>query len=272
MGAIGGNLNLSPFQYWSKVGTNVWTTVLAGMINAITTFSLLFERSSHMSGRATDLGVGFAAPFIVADQARRTAFWEEGLIVLIIMASFVFGAVLGAILIRTVGFGAGVMIVAFPIALAGIMIYHGVAPGAANAFSTERAVWGFLLALPMGMQNALTSLTPIGRSTHVTGTLTDLGISIASHTHKKTIHLFARWAGFALGGAAGLWMFFNIAATSTHLLICATLTFTTGCFFAHPGVRKKLCIVIVEPGRTTTPVVTAHQHHEAKYPHSQTLT
>jgi len=241
---------MSKFHFWSTVGSSIWIAALAGTINGITTFTLLFERSAHMSGRATDLGVALIAPFIVDDTARRTAFLEEALIIGVITASFVFGAVCGTKLIRSIGLGRTIVIIGITIAIAGSMAFF-VPEGETSVWSFERALWAFLLPFAMGMQNASTTLTPIGRTTHVTGTLTDLGVSIASNTRRKTIHLFTRWGGFVSGGAVALWMVLFIPSPAASLLLCAAFAIITGGVLAHPAVVRKLSPVVSMTGGQT---------------------
>ncbi|MBT9137848.1 MAG: hypothetical protein DDT31_00389 [Syntrophomonadaceae bacterium] len=235
---------MSRFHYWSMVGSNVWLAILAGYLNAFSTVALLFERSAHMSGRATDLGRGFMAFFVLTDAAARTRLFEEAVIILIITASFLAGAILGAKLMRTIGLGKTIMMIGVFIGVSSIMVLIGLPSGVINVFSLERSLWAILLCIPMGMQNAATSVTSMGRSTHVTGTLTDLGISIAEGTYKKTIHLSCRWGGFVGGSGIGLGIFLAVPSLSTQLLILALCALLTGAFFAHPAVRRKLGTVL----------------------------
>lgn len=235
--------DMSFFTYCSIVCSNVWVMILAGFVNATTTLSLLFERSSHMSGRANDLGKGIIAPFIVEDEIRKNVLYEEALIILIITLVFVFGSYLGAKLFTKIGFGKSIIAVGLPLALASLSVFIGVSSGIEGNFCYARVWWAFILVLPMGMQNAITSLTPIGRSTHVTGTLTDLGISIANSEKRKFVHLFLRWAGFVVGTSLGLLGYVLIPSLSIRLLISTAYIVFTGVFFLLPAVKEKLHIV-----------------------------
>lgn len=180
MQAIKNYDDISFFSYCSIICANVWVAILAGFINTTTTLSILFERSAHMSGRANDLGKGLIAPFIVTDGTKKNMLYEEALIILVITVAFVCGSYLGAKALKKLGFGKSIIVVGLPLALASLSVLVGVSAGTEGNFCYARVLWACLLAFPMGMQNAITSLTPIGRSTHVTGTLTDLGISIAN--------------------------------------------------------------------------------------------
>ena len=231
--------SMTKFHYWSTVGSNIWIAVLAGYLNAFTTVALLFERSSHMSGRATDLGRGIMA-FFVESGAKRTALVEEAVIILIISACFVAGAAIGTKLNRSIGLAKTIIVIGLFIATAYLMVLIELPAGVKDVFSLERSLWSFLLCFPMGMQNAATTLTPMGRSTHVTGTLTDLGISIASRTNRQTIHLFGRWVGFVGGSAIGLGVFLVVPSLPTQLLILATSYVVTGGFFVYPAVKRRL--------------------------------
>ena len=235
------------WRYWSMVGGNIWLAMLAGYMNAFSTVSLLFKRSAHMSGRATDLGRGLMAPFVLTDVAARTRLFEEAVIIAIMTVSFVAGAVLGTKLKAACGMGKALIMVGLLISVGAVTIYMGLPAGVLNVFSLERAIWAILLCVPMGMQNAVTSLTPIGRSTHITGTLTDLGTAIADKAHSVTVHLSCRWGGFVLGGSVGLWVFFHLPSLFSQMLILAAATIITGAFYAHPAIRRKLGKVIGDP-------------------------
>jgi uncharacterized membrane protein YoaK (UPF0700 family) len=226
------------------VASTIWIAMLAGCVNAFTAMALLFERSGYMSGRATDLGMGLMAPFVLTDKATITGLFEEALIILIITVAFVAGGILGTKLMRAIGLGKTLIIVSLFIFTAYLMVIIEIPAGVVDVFSFERSLWAFLFCFPMGMQNAITTLTLIGRTTHVTGTLTDLGISIASGTHKRTIHVLCRWLGFAFGGSVGLLIFFHIPFHCTQLLILAIATIVTGGFYAHPAIKRRLGPVI----------------------------
>ncbi len=136
------------------------------------------------------------------------------------------------------------MIVGALVGISAIMVLMGVPSGVPDAFSVTRSLWALLVCLPMGVQNAVTTLTSVGRTTHVTGTLTDLGIAIANRTHRTTIHLSCRWAGFAFGGSAGLLTFVYIPSLFAQLAILTIVIIITGSFYAHPAVVRKLSPVI----------------------------
>lgn len=235
---------MSKFHYWSTVGSNIWIAALAGYLNAFTTVSLLFERSSHMTGRATDMGRGIMA-FFVETGATRSALVEEAVIIFIILTSFLAGAIIGTKLTRSIGLAKTIIVIGLWVGISCLMVVIELPAGVKDVFSLERSLWAALLCFPMGMQNAATTLTPIGRSTHITGTLTDLGISIASRTNRQTIHLFCRWGGFVGGSAVGLGVFLIAPALSVQLFILATCYIVTGAFFAYPAVKKRLDSVLM---------------------------
>jgi len=235
---------MSKFHFWSTVGSTIWLAILAGCLNAFTTVALLHERASHLSGRATDLGKGFMAYFVYPDGIARTKLFEEALIISIITASFIAGATLGAKLMRTIGLGKAIMIVGVLIGISSIMVLVGFPAGARCVFSFERAVWALILPFAMGIQNASTTLTSLGRTTHVTGTLTDLGIAISNREHKNAIRLFSMWTGFTVGGSAGFLTFFYIPSLFTQLAILTAAFIITGSSYAHPAVARKLSPVV----------------------------
>ncbi|MGV8146718.1 MAG: DUF1275 family protein [Alkaliphilus sp.] len=234
---------ISFFSYCSIICANAWITILAGFINTTTTLSILFERSAHMSGRANDLGKGLIAPFIVTDGVAKSKLYEEAVIILIITIAFVVGSFIGSKFLKKIGFGKSIITVAVPLVLASVAVFFGVDAGIEGNFCFARALWATLLALPMGMQNAITSLTPIGRSTHITGTLTDLGISISTSDKRKSIHLFSRWVSFVAGAALGLLAYMVIPSLSIRLLLSTLYVVLTGVFFLLPIVKRKLHIL-----------------------------
>lgn len=165
----------------------------AGFINAV---GLGFFHSpvSHMSGAVSHLGLDVA----------RTA-WGDARATLLIIVGFLLGAVASGILI-----GASRLV---PGRHYGTAL---MAEGGLLAFSTWLLATGSPWALPLasmalGLQNAMASSYCgfLIRTTHVTGTVTDIGVMIGHWIRHRAVDrwklgfLFAVFGAFAVGGWFG---------------------------------------------------------------------
>lgn len=163
----------------------------AGAINTVTTLAILFERSSHISGRLNDVGMNAVLKPI------------DALLVLVIWISFVFGAYLAGLLLGRIGFTRSLLLVAGGIGVGALFVWRGFYAPTPDDYGYGRMVIAFILPVVMGFQNSLTSMLPrIGRSTHWTGNSTDIGIALAKGNFPLAAHNTTKIFGFICGSAA----------------------------------------------------------------------
>lgn len=183
---------------------------MAGWIDTVGVRLFLNESPSFMTGRVKALGYhAFNLDF--------RAFF--GIIVVIL--AFIFGAFISAKVSKRVGLMGGLI-------LTGSLIFVGALPMCLKTMTVNT----FLLPMAMGSQNAATSLTPINRTTHLTGPATDIGIYLANSNWKMVKFWIWRWIGFPLGSVIGFSLA-NLAdkglmSISTILIIPAVIIITTG--------------------------------------------
>lgn len=154
-------------------------SLLAGWIDTIGV-SLLFvnECSSFMTGRVKLLGYHlFNLDFKL--------FWS----VLLVIIAFIIGSFISTLVTQKTGLKGGLL-------LTGIFVIISSLPVAWQNTT-------IFLPMAMGCQNAATSLTPINRTTHLTGPITDLGMSLAKKNWNGTLFWVLRLIGFALGAFIG---------------------------------------------------------------------
>ena len=105
----------------------------------------------------------------------------------------------------------------------------------------------YLLAMTMGMQNAMTTHygTAIIRTTHMTGTTTDLGVLIGrwikgQHIEFWKMRLYASLIiGFGCGAIAGALAYhFLHAAALTVSLLFYLFMLSWGLFYRHPNINN----------------------------------
>ena len=112
--------------------------------------------------------------------------------VVLIIAAFVIGSFISTVITKRGGLKQGLI-------FTGILIMISSLPISWKYININ------MIFLPMGMgcQNAATSLTPINRTTHLTGPITDLGMSLAKKNWNGTLFWVLRLIGFALGAING---------------------------------------------------------------------
>jgi uncharacterized membrane protein YoaK (UPF0700 family) len=178
-----------------------------GAINALTTFSVVFLRSAHMTGPASD-----QAKYLLSDPSL-------ALLTTVIIGSYVFGAFAATKILLRYGFTTAMLGAAVPMLLAVMTINLGLRGADTSVLEAGRVIIAFLLPFSMGWQNSVTSQGKIGRTTHLTGELTDLGIAIARKNRTRVIYLFLKYLGFVAGGIAGyLGSQFNPALALTVII------------------------------------------------------
>lgn len=67
-------------------------------------------------------------------------------------------------------------------------------------------IFAVLLPMGMGWQNGATSQSDIGRTTHVTGDITDLGLKLAQGDWAKAAYYGTKFLSFVLGGMMGIYL------------------------------------------------------------------
>lgn len=177
-------------KWFIAIGTIL--AFIAGTVNGIATNAIVFERVSHLSGRVNNM---FRDLLIQP---------SRGLLVVVIIYVFILGAYLGGILLRRVGLSNSLLLPIIPLLVACALLYVlGNANTSKDLFPFHRYAVAFLMSLAMGVQNGVTSQTSMGRTTHFTGDLTDLGIALSNHNSRHAWYIFSKHLGFACGGLTG---------------------------------------------------------------------
>jgi uncharacterized membrane protein YoaK (UPF0700 family) len=164
---------------------------VAGLVNSVTMSAVVFEPTTYMSGRMNDLlrDLVFDLP--------------EGLLVACILYCFVMGGAAAAWLVSRVGSIKTFLLSAAPLALGTALVWTAGGPGNEDVYTALRYGVAALMSFATGVLNGATSQNKIGRTTHVTGDLTDLGVAIARADWWRATYLFFKQVGFALGGLIG---------------------------------------------------------------------
>ena len=184
--------------------------MLAGWIDAVSVKLFLLHSPTFMTGRAAKLGYEvFNADF--------KAFWSIAIVVI----AFILGACLSTIITRKTGLMGGLF-------FTGTLIIIASFPVCMNNVTIDSV----LVPMAMGVQNAATSLTRINRTTHLTGSATDIGINIAKRNWRLVGFWLLRWIGFPIGSVIGLNLVnlveSGIMSVSTILIIPAVIIILTG--------------------------------------------
>ena len=185
-------------------------SIIAGWTDTVGIKLFFNERSSFMSGRGANLGYWVFKGDLKAFMS-----------VLLVIIAFIIGAYISTIITRKTGLTGGLY-------FTGILIIIA-------AFQTswnDINIATLIIPMAMGSQNAATSLTPINRTTHLTGPATDIGIIIAKGNWNTVVFWTLRWIGFPLGSIIGFHLVHivnnNIINTSTTLFLPAMIIILTG--------------------------------------------
>ncbi|EEG78752.1 DUF1275 family protein [Dethiobacter alkaliphilus] len=168
-----------------------WLTFWAGAMNALTTSAVLFMRIAHLTGPVTD-----QAKYVLTNPAM-------AILVTIIIISFITGSFSATKALPQLGMTYGLLMPVLPVLLAAGFVYVGFYVTGIYEISAGRYVLAMLLAFSTGWQNSITSQGRIGRTTHLTGDLTDLGIALAAGKKKHAVFLLIKYSGFLIGGIIG---------------------------------------------------------------------
>lgn len=125
----------------------------------------------------------------------------DALLVFLIWITFVFGGFLAAKVLHRLGFTWSLFVAACGIGVGGLLVWGGFYVVEEGTYTLERMIIASFLPILMGFQNGVTTMVPIGRSTHWTGDSTDLGISLAQENRLRVIHNTIKIFGFVCGAA-----------------------------------------------------------------------
>ncbi len=196
---------------WIVTGATLLTFV-AGWVNAIGLLGVFHEAITHVTGTLTrsalDLAHGHAAAALRA---------------LLVVASFAAGAVLAGVIVGSPEAKRGRR---YTLALVCEALLLG---GAWALFARGRASGEDLAAAAAGLQNGLVTTWSgaVLRTSHMTGLVTDLGLSVghrlrgAAVPHHAALRL-SMLAGFVAGGLAGAWAWdaLGYAALAGPIALC----------------------------------------------------
>ena len=194
----------------------------AGAINTITTLSILFERSSHVSGRLNDVGMNIVLHPI------------DALLVFVIWIGFVFGAFVAGKLLDRIGFTLSLLITPAAIVLGAFLVWRGFYAATPDDYGLGRMIIAFVLPATMGYQNSLTSQLPrIGRTTHWTGDSTDIGTALAKGNYPLAAHNTNKIFGFWVGCATFGYLIGIHDTSPVHALILIVIGHTVTTILLH---------------------------------------
>lgn len=179
-------------NYTGLVIIGTLMSLAAGTINGIATNAIVFDRVSHLTGRVNNM---------LRDLLINP--WH-GLLVVGIVYIFVLGTFLGGKMLPRLGLTRSLLVPVVPLVLVCVVLYASrVTATPKDLYFPLRYLVAYLLALAMGLQNSVTSQTALGRTTHFTGDLTDMGLACAKDKWRQAGYIFAKHLGFACGGFAG---------------------------------------------------------------------
>ena len=162
----------------------------SGSINTITLLAVLYEASVHMSGRVRAIGMN------------AILYPPHALLALVIVTSFTLGGFLAGKCLDRIGFTRSLLFVVGGIGLGALFVWMGFYATSRDDYGLGRMIMAFILPAVLGFQNGLTSMLPqIGRTTHWTGDLTDMGIALAKGNFVLASHNAIKIFGFLCGTA-----------------------------------------------------------------------
>jgi len=199
VGLMGHGVNTTPREYeWSILHKPLALHIAAGSlvfwaatINGLATVSLVFGRISHMSGRIID-----QVPALLYN-------FPQGLLVSTLLFGFFIGTILGTVALPRFKLTGALLLAMLPVIVAAAFVNWGFYGNSSSVYPLGRYILACLLPMGMGMQNSITSQTSIGRTTHMTGDMTDLGISIARGNWERVRYLGLKYGTFLAGGFLG---------------------------------------------------------------------
>lgn len=192
-----------PNKYKIKTSTQInivgfILVIISGWIDTVGIMLFLKESPAFMTGRGLGLGYWAFKGNI-----------KEFLSIFIVVFAFIIGAGISTVITKKTG-------------LIGGLFFTGslVIIGASHIYLNGLTIATIIIPMAMGAQNAATSLTPINRTTHLTGAATDIGINIANGNLGVAIFWILRWIAFPMGAVIGFYLVDKV----NNNLIDASLT------------------------------------------------
>jgi len=204
-------------SYWHNTAIAAVLSFWAGNFNALSTIAILFERTTHVSGRIADIGIDLvlmpANVFVVA------AIW----------ISFVFGSYFAGLLLPRLGLTKSLLLQSIYVYLSALVVAAGISATTPEDLGIGKAIMAFLLPFSMGFQNSVTTQLPLERTTHWTGASTDLGIALSKGSYPLVIFICIKIFSFIIGAALMVYLVAveGIAPYIGLLIISAGLLLTT---------------------------------------------
>ncbi|MGB5109352.1 MAG: YoaK family protein [Formosimonas sp.] len=205
---------------WVEIG-GFFLTFVAGSINVIGLLGFQHQAISHLTGVSSFIGYELAS-----------GNWSMVLHLNLIVFSFVFGAVLGSLIVRDghllLGrrYGVALLVESALLFVSLYALTHGSTTG------------HFFAAAACGLQNAMTTTYSgaIVRTTHVSGLFTDMGIMMGNWLRGIPIHgrrmklYFILTNGFIVGGILGAFAYkwWSIRALAMPAIITLILAIAYG--------------------------------------------
>ncbi|GLT18730.1 permease [Vibrio zhanjiangensis] len=216
---------MKKIPYWAMAAVFILSLV-AGIVNAIGFLGVKTEAVSHLTGTSTLLG---------------TVLFNDGLMslhIFIVILLFVIGSALSSFLISLPPWQTGKIYSLLLLAEALLFTISSVLLGKGGMTGVH------LASLACGIQNGMTTIFSAGpgRTTHVTGTFTDIGIMAGSALKGESIErrkmtmLVSLAVGFISGGVVGYYLFEKISFSS--LLVPAVICLILG-ITCYIHLRKK---------------------------------
>lgn len=204
-------------SYWHNTAIAAVLSFWAGNFNSLSSISILFERSSHVSGRIADIGIDLVLMPVGA------------FFMVVIWISFVFGSYLAGLLLPKLGLTKSLILQSVYIFIAAFVVAAGISADTSSDLGIGKAIVAFILPLSMGFQNSITTQLPLERTTHWTGASTDLGIALSQGSYPLVAFISVKIFSFIVG-AALMAYFIGIAGIAPHyglFFISAGLILTT---------------------------------------------
>jgi len=155
---------------------------LAGITNALSII-ILGVFTTHVTGAVTNAGVNLG----------RLNFTTFTLLIGV-LTFFIIGSTLATILTGKKSFAASILFSGVLMIIAGLFTPAKIQSGSINQF-----IFSFLVTTAMGAQNASTTITNLGKTTHVTGYSTEFGIALVKGDRKNLMRLGLFISCFLIG-------------------------------------------------------------------------
>lgn len=174
---------------------------MAGVVNVVGFLGFSHEAITHLTGNTTRLAAAFA-----------NLDWPAVAHIAALMAAFVAGAAISALLIEDVTLELGTTY------SAALILEASLLAAAAKLLAREQPAGLYAAACAVGLQNAMVSTYSgaVVRTTHVSGMFTDLGISLGRFMRGQPVNARRLWlcvaviSGFLAGGITGTLVFHRI--------------------------------------------------------------